>query len=99
MCGILVQRVFEFRKISMETQPVRLKARVCFFQLVHHSRPYAGIFSGGGGGQDYLQYTLRARAGGGCGRGVPHEGAFAFLRLKLKRSGAYFGWIFWKIEI
>ena len=24
MCGILVQRVFEFRKISMETQPVRL---------------------------------------------------------------------------
>ena len=51
------------------------------------------FFPGGGGGQDYLQYSrgnasegAKRPSGGGCGRGcppLPHEGAFAFLRLKL----------------
>ena len=45
------------------------------------------MFSGGGGGQDYVQYSTDNASEGAKrpsgGEGLPDEGAFAFLRLKL----------------
>ena len=81
------------------------------------TRPYAGIFSWGEGGQDYLEYSMGKASegvnrlsgwGGGGGGGeddvgggvpLPHEGAFAFLRLKLNDLVHTLGGIFGKFSI
>ena len=67
------------------------------------SRPYAGIFSRGGkiiynrGGKASEGAKRPSGVGGGGVSPLPHEGAFAYLRLKLNDLVDTLGGIFWKI--